>query len=59
MLRDKYHEMIVDSYVKELAEHRKKSLIEGMHYMEKMNKKLSPADIKKVLKKYNEIRNSL
>lgn len=59
VLRDKYHQMIVDSYVKELAEHRKNSLTEGINYVDKMNKKLSPSEVKKVLKKYNEIRTSL
>lgn len=55
VLRNKYHDMVLDSYVRELTEARNKSLGEGMKYINGLSEKLSAKDAKEVMKRYKEI----
>lgn len=55
VLRNKYHDQVLDSYVRELADARKRSLGEGMKYINGLSEKLSAKDSKEVIKRYKEL----
>lgn len=55
VLRDKYHDLVMDSYTKKLVENREKSLGNAEQYLNNIKKKLKPKEIKEIMKKYQDI----
>lgn len=54
VIRNKYHDMVIDSYVQKLANERRKSIGAASQYMNSLEDKLKPKDRKEILKRYRE-----
>jgi hypothetical protein len=56
LARKQLNNMRIDSHVNELMIARQKSVGESIKYMKKLQKELKPAEFKKVIEKYNDLK---